>query len=646
MSIVSAAETVKSRMDRLLGKVLIVRSEKEAALVGSRLRQVDRPVTLGFLNAHAVNLCWRDEDVLRAFSDCDLLLRDGIGVKWLCRLAGLRAGLNMNGTDYIPTLLDMCRNRSIAIFGTARPQLDAAANELRAQGFDIVHVADGFQPDEYYLNLLDKAPVSLVVLAMGMPRQEQCAAYLKRQLSCPCIIICGGAILDFIGGKVKRAPALLRRIGLEWAYRLLREPRRLFSRYVTGGVVFLLRLLSLRSARYRPGPILGLANDLHRHFTRARTMIKSQAAQFAYNVPKIVLVSPGGISGGGGMGSVSRTIAEWFENNSPDACTVVDARGRGSVYLSPLFSLVALVRLCVLRARGAKVLHLQLSERLSFPRKAVFVAAGKLMRMRIIVHHHGAEFIPVFEQASGFYRACVRYVVRSADVNIVLGKDWRDCLVNKVGLGNSRVELLYNSVADIQPQIEILRAIVRRAARNTQFLVLANLSPRKGISEFLQALARLHSTGLQVNAVIAGGGELERYKKEAAERGIAAICHFTGWVGRNDVLKFLAESDAMVLPSYHEGLPISILEGLCAGLPVIATPVGAIPELLRDQHDCLLVPPGDPEALAAAMRSLATDSALAARLRANGRQVYEQKFAVESYMQAMCDIYGRKDLAA
>lgn len=362
--------------------------------------------------------------------------------------------------------------------------------------------------------------------------------------------------------------------------------------------------------------------------------------------PSVVLISPGGIAGGGGMGTVSRMIAEWFEENAENACHVLDARGEGSVYLSPLYSLRALIGLLHRRIGGASVLHLQVSERMSFPRKAVFLAVGKMLGMRVVVHHHGAEFIPIFVSARNWYRKVVRYVVRNADVNIVLGEAWRNCLVNEVGLGASRVETLYNAVADIKPQIDSLRAIGRRARGETRYLILANLSPRKGISEFIEALAKLHIEGRKVYATFAGGGEIERYRKEVADHGIAGICEFTGWIGRDQVLRALADSDVMVLPSYNEGMPISILEALCAGLPVIATPVGAIPELLSDKQDCLMVPPGDSAALAIAMKQMATDGVLVTRLIKNARSVYEQKFAVDHYMQKICNLYEGNRKAA
>ncbi len=355
--------------------------------------------------------------------------------------------------------------------------------------------------------------------------------------------------------------------------------------------------------------------------------------------PIVVLVTPGGIAGGGGMGSVSRTIAEWFETHQPNACHVIDSRGEGSAYKSLYYTSAGLVRLGLLRLRGASVLHLQVSERLSFLRKGLFGLAGKLLGMRVIVHHHGAEFFPAFERGTRAYKAVVRGLIGLADVNIVLGRAWYDFIERETSASGDKLTLLYNSISDISPEIETRRRQLPRHKERRQFLFLANLTPRKGVSEFLQALLAMHQEQPNVSAVIAGGGEVERYKREAESLGIAEICRFTGWIDRPAVLQLLAESDAMVLPSYNEGLPISLLEALCAGVPVIATPVGAIPEVFHDGKNCLLVEPGNVEALTRAMRLLASDTSLAATLRRNGRLSYEQNFMVDRYMQSMCEIY-------
>ena len=93
---------------------------------------------------------------------------------------------------------------------------------------------------------------ALIVLGMGMPRQEQVARELRATLDHPCLIVCGGAIIDFLGGKTSRAPRWMRGAGLEWLFRLALEPRRLFKRYVIGNPLFIARALALAAGTAKP----------------------------------------------------------------------------------------------------------------------------------------------------------------------------------------------------------------------------------------------------------------------------------------------------------------------------------------------------------------------------------------------------------
>lgn len=201
---------------------------------------------LGFVNTHALNLAAGSSDYYNALAAADVLLRDGSGMTILLRRLGLAPGLNMNGTDFIPKLLAAYNGRRVAFWGTEEPFLANALQRSEALfGVDVVSAQHGFSEVEAYLTLAKQLQPELIVLGMGMPKQEVVAARLADS-GMPCLIVCGGAILDFLGGKVTRAPQWLRRLGCEWIYRLLNEPKRLFRRYVVGNFVFLLRIFICR----------------------------------------------------------------------------------------------------------------------------------------------------------------------------------------------------------------------------------------------------------------------------------------------------------------------------------------------------------------------------------------------------------------
>lgn len=203
----------------------------------------DKPAVLSFVNAHAMNTLISSDEFYQAIIASDFVFRDGSGLSYLLKSRGLEPGLNLNGTDLIPKIISNSQG-TVALFGTQEPYLTKAKIKIESEvNPDLkVVMTDGFSNEEAYVALAKEREPNLIVLGMGMPKQEKVAQRLKSELVHPCIIVCGGAIIDFLGGKVSRAPSWMRRLGIEWVYRLMLEPKRLFRRYVLGNPLFLFRV--------------------------------------------------------------------------------------------------------------------------------------------------------------------------------------------------------------------------------------------------------------------------------------------------------------------------------------------------------------------------------------------------------------------
>lgn len=219
-------------------------AEGEHQLLDWLLRPTE-PRVLAFVNAHAMNMVVESEPFFHSLMSADVVVRDGIGVAVLLRLLNQPPGQNLNGTDLIPRLLEGADGMPVALFGTQDPWLTKAREVLaeRVAPRSPCVVAHGFLDVREYIKCAVRHRPAVIVLGMGMPRQEEVAIQLRSALNYPCLIVCGGAIIDFLGGKVPRAPGWMRKTGLEWTFRLAREPRRLWGRYVRGNPVFLRRAL-------------------------------------------------------------------------------------------------------------------------------------------------------------------------------------------------------------------------------------------------------------------------------------------------------------------------------------------------------------------------------------------------------------------
>jgi glycosyltransferase involved in cell wall biosynthesis len=221
---------------------------------------------------------------------------------------------------------------------------------------------------------------------------------------------------------------------------------------------------------------------------------------------------------------------------------------------------------------------------------------------------------------------------------------------------------LLESVACVATPSESLRAWVRGAARNAHavclpspvavadapapaergniVLFLGRLEAGKGIFELLEALARLRPAVPDVRLVCAGDGDRIAVARFAERLGIADAVKFTGWVGPSGKRALLESAAVFAAPSYDASLPLSLVEAMAAGVPVIASAVGGIPEVVVDGVSGYLVAPGDRSTLARQLRALLVDRALAARIGAAARESARLRFAPERALPKLEEIYA------
>jgi exopolysaccharide biosynthesis WecB/TagA/CpsF family protein len=229
----------------------------EAIALMARLLQEKRFTKVGFMNAHNANMVCSDPEFAAALDDF-LILPDGVGVDMAARLLyGRTFPANLNGTDFVPAFLQAAvEPLTIGLLGATRRNAEAAAerfSELTPRHrFVVIH--DGFfsRDDEPGIieRIRDLKPDVLLV-AMGVPRQELWIARNLTAVHCT-VPIAVGALLDFMSGSVPRAPQWVRDWRLEWVFRLIIEPSRLWRRYIIGNPLFLARVLGQKLGLWRP----------------------------------------------------------------------------------------------------------------------------------------------------------------------------------------------------------------------------------------------------------------------------------------------------------------------------------------------------------------------------------------------------------
>lgn len=350
---------------------------------------------------------------------------------------------------------------------------------------------------------------------------------------------------------------------------------------------------------------------------------------------KVLLVCPGGLEHGGGMGRmVGYFVGIWSTQRDAPEFRIIDDYGPGHLVWAPFYFAKTLIIILMESMLGrVSLLHVNVAARGSTVRKSIIILLAAILRVPVILHLHGSRYDLFFHAMPRPLQALIRATFRSATRVIVLGEFWRDFVVDDIGAEADRVVVMYNTVP---PPIDTRR---EKPVGPCRLLFLGNLGTRKGIPELLEALASERVQSLAWTAVLAGGGDVELYRRKAAALGLADRIEFPGWVDRETVESLCFHADVLALPSHGEGLPLSVLEGLSYGLAVITTPVGALPEVITEGESGLFVPVGDSSALADALVRVIADPEFRARLSECARSSFAERFDLGNYARQLALLY-------
>ena len=206
-----------------------------------------RKTTVNFINAHCINVARKSGSYRRALAQSDLLLPDGIGMEIAARVSGLEKPENLNGTDLFPLICERAATEGAGLFllGGMPGVADAAATwacghypSLRIRGTQ--HGYFDKHDEDALIERINSSGAAILFVGFGVPLQEEWIARNRHRLEAPVVLGVGG-LFDYYSGRIARAPAAIRAMRCEWAWRLAMEPRRMASRYLVGNAVFLAR---------------------------------------------------------------------------------------------------------------------------------------------------------------------------------------------------------------------------------------------------------------------------------------------------------------------------------------------------------------------------------------------------------------------
>jgi glycosyltransferase involved in cell wall biosynthesis len=301
--------------------------------------------------------------------------------------------------------------------------------------------------------------------------------------------------------------------------------------------------------------------------------------------------------------------------------------------VSPFFLAASIV------FRHVAIVHVNTSlNRKAYWRDLAYLFVSKALGARVVYQVHGGELPRKFFANRPLLTRFLRWTLGVPDVVVVLAQI--ELRAYREFVPRQDVVALPNGI-DCRP-FSAVPTVRSDPAHPLQIVYVGRIAREKGLYETLQGMRLAHELGVDARLVIGGSGEEEpRLRRYAQALGIAPRVVFVGPVFGNDKVKLLSGADVMVLPSYSEGLPYALLESMAAGVPVIATPVGAIPDVVSHDIHGFLVPPRDGKAIAEAIAILSGDREKLSWMSRACRRRVRAAFSIDRLAQEFSFHYAR-----
>lgn len=337
-------------------------------------------------------------------------------------------------------------------------------------------------------------------------------------------------------------------------------------------------------------------------------------------------------AGRGVRGGVSSVVNSYYDAGLDKLCelTYLPTMEDGSKLKKLLVAAGARVRFERL-VRENDILHVHMSADNSFYRKAVFIRKAHKEGKKIIIHMHGSTFDLFYkERCNDAQKQQVREIFAMADKVIALSEDWKEFLAEYICDGQ-KIVVIYNAVK--------IPEAYPKDYTNRKMLFLGILGQRKGTYDLIEVLPEIMGKYPDSHIYFGGDGEREQVEQLCVEKGIADHVTFLGWVRGAEKEKLLKECSIYVLPTYHEGMPMSILEAMSYGMAVVSTYVGGIPHIITDGENGLLCEAGDKVVLKDKLLKMLADESLREILGRNAYEMTARKFDVKENVKCVYGIY-------
>lgn len=290
----------------------------------------------------------------------------------------------------------------------------------------------------------------------------------------------------------------------------------------------------------------------------------------------------------GGIGGVIEGYSKYFESfNFLCSFPKYDTSLKGKIemifsFIRSVFQLINLLS----TNKTISIVHLHGAAKGSLVRKYILYKVAKTMGRKVIFHCHGSEMEQFYLQGNAVVKFICRDFFNHVDTIICLSEFWRTFF--NTTFTPRKLIVLENIIE--HPQ---LASAVGKSSVLLNFLFLGHISKRKGIYDLIEVISRNKQTlEGKFKLIVGGNGESEKLIQLLNDNHLQNLVDYKGWVSGTDKGDLLSSCDVYILPSYNEGLPLSVLEAMSYGKAILSTNVGGIPEIVEHGANGLLINPG------------------------------------------------------
>jgi glycosyltransferase involved in cell wall biosynthesis len=332
-------------------------------------------------------------------------------------------------------------------------------------------------------------------------------------------------------------------------------------------------------------------------------------------------------------GGITTVVNSYFDMGIEQRCNIryIDTMKDGCNLKKFFVAIRAYIVFC-LCVKKMDLVHVHMAAQMSYTRKKYFIKKAKKAGKKVIIHQHGGNFDHFyFNQSNDKRRNDIKEMFLLADKVIVLSEEWSDFFGKNI-CTPEKIIVLHNAVT--------VPAYEKTDYFDHNILFLGRLGKNKGAYDLLEVIPYLTEKYPDVRFYFGGDGDIKQCREIARQKNLQKYVRFLGWIRGAEKEELFKNCSIFVLPSYEEGMPMSVLEAMSYGLGVISTNVGGIPQLITNSINGLRFEAGDVQALVFCLDSLLSDCDKKKRLGKNARKTILNKFTSEKNIEEVMKIYS------